>query len=96
MFLAEVGREPHNGARIGAGRVCDELSKVVEIESAYGRELTWEELPERRASRIADYSSGDVLDVEGHDRFIDWFFDAGARLRDAVDTVASEVQAQAL
>lgn len=61
------------------------------IEELYGAPLSWEELPERRASRIADYADGDVADIESHDRYIDWFFDSGARLRAAIEAVAAEV-----
>jgi hypothetical protein len=53
--------------------------------------LSWEELSERRASRIADYTDGDVMDTEEHERYIDWFFDAGERLRRAIDSVAGEI-----
>jgi len=52
------------------------------IEAAYGRALAWEELPNRRACRIADYK--DACSVNDHDRydeFITWFIDAGTRLR---------------
>jgi hypothetical protein len=55
-----------------------------DIEAAYGSPLTWEELPGRRASRIADYSDGDVVNVDQHDEYIDWFFNTCGRLRDAL------------
>ncbi len=60
-----------------------------EIESTYGSPLTWEELPGRRASRIADYRPGDVANVKEHDTYIDWFFDTGARLRRALSAPAA-------
>ena len=55
------------------------------IEGVYGGPLTWEELPGRSASRIADYGLGDVSNVDEHDEYIDWFFDSLARLRAALD-----------
>lgn len=59
-----------------------------QLEATYGRPLSWEELPNRRSSRVADYKYGcTVTEVERHDEFIDWFFDAGARLRDAIRAV---------
>lgn len=55
------------------------------IEQRYGRPLEFEPLPERRACRIAEYcDDADVTEVERHDEFIDWFFDAGTRLRAAL------------
>lgn len=54
------------------------------IEAAYGRSLTWEELPGRRAYRLADYGEGDVVQAEQYDEYIDWFFDAGTRFRRAM------------
>lgn len=65
------------------------------IEAEYGAELSWEELPERRASRIAVYSDGDVLEGAAHDDYISWFFETGARLRRAVDRVAGEIDLSA-
>lgn len=55
-----------------------------EIEGAYGGALSWEELPERRACRIADYGEGDVTNTNLHDQYIDWFFDSGTKLRHAL------------
>jgi hypothetical protein len=59
------------------------------IESVYGGHLSWEELPGRRARRIADYNTGDVTDAEAHDSCIDWFFDSGTRLRSAIQAAAA-------
>ncbi|MDP8900327.1 MAG: DUF4268 domain-containing protein [Actinomycetota bacterium] len=61
------------------------------IEAIYGAPLSWEELPDRRASRVADYEEGDVANTDLHDRYIDWFFDSGHRLRQAIDGVVSEL-----
>jgi hypothetical protein len=55
------------------------------IESSFGGSLSWEELPGRRACRIAVYGEGDVLDRERHDAYIDWFFDTSMRLRNALE-----------
>lgn len=58
------------------------------LESVYGRPLTFEELPDRRATRVAEYlESADVSDVNRHDEFIGWFFDAGDRLRRALAAI---------
>jgi hypothetical protein len=63
-------------------------SHQVQIEQAYGRSLTWEELPTRRACRVADYKDGCNITEEGRfSEFIDWFLDAGARLRKALSAV---------
>lgn len=58
------------------------------LESEYGRPLTFEELPDSRACRVAEYlDEADVTAVERHDEFVDWFFDAGERLRQALAAV---------
>ncbi len=58
------------------------------FEAAYGAALSWEELPNRRASRVAAYKEGcAVTEVERHEEFVDWFIDAGARLRAALSTI---------
>jgi hypothetical protein len=60
-----------------------------EIEQVYGGELAWEELPSRRACRIAAYKNGGctILDQNRHDEYIDWLLDTGDRLRKALATV---------
>jgi hypothetical protein len=59
-----------------------------EFESAYGRELSWEPLDHARMCRIADYRhEGDVTFTDRHDEYIDWFIDAGVRLRLATAAV---------
>ena len=60
-----------------------------QVEAAYGRPFFWEELPNRRACRIADYKDGcKVTEEERYDEYIDWFLDAGTRLRNALKAVA--------
>ena len=62
------------------------------IEQVYGSRLSWEELEGKRACRIADYGDGDVANVDQHDAYIDWFFDRGGRLRQAVESAAEELR----
>jgi hypothetical protein len=61
-----------------------------QIEAAYGGPLSWEELPGKRASRIAAYTDGDVAHIEDHDKYIEWFFDACGRLRSSLQEPAAE------
>ena len=70
------------------------LARRSEIETVYGSPLEFQELPGKRACRIVEYGNGEVKDVERHDEFIDWFFDRGERLRQAIDSVADEVKAE--
>lgn len=55
------------------------------IEEAFGGSLTWEPLPGKRACRIAVYREGDVLHIDQHDEYVDWFLDTNARLRTALE-----------
>lgn len=64
------------------------LSQRDQFEAEYGRSLEWEELPNARASRIADYrDDSDVSFEDRHDEFISWFIDAGVRMRRAVGAI---------
>ncbi len=83
---------------LDAGRVAQVFeflsSQRDDIESEYGGPLVWEELPSSRASRIADYADGDVVNVDQHDAYIDWFFDSGTRLRNALNGPLSGLVSQ--
>lgn len=70
------------------------LEKKDEIEVAFGEPLSWEELPGRRACRIAVYGEGDAANTDDHERYIDWFFDTGVRLRRALAGPTSAVVIQ--
>lgn len=59
-----------------------------ELESSYGGPLVYEELPDRRASRICEYGEGDVLDTDRHDEMIGWFIERSQRLRTALAAAA--------
>ena len=61
------------------------LAKKELIENVYGRPLSWEDLPGRRACRICDYAPGDVTQEDEYDQYIEWFIDAQDRLRKAID-----------
>ena len=61
-----------------------------QFETAYGRQVEWEDLPHRRACRVADYK--DDSTIEQQERFaeyVEWFIDAGQRMRSAVAAVGS-------
>lgn len=67
-------------------RLFDQLAEQKDlIESDYGSPLAWEELPGRRACRVADYSDGDVTSHDQFDTYIGWFIDSGDRFRKAFD-----------
>lgn len=58
------------------------------FEAAYGRPIDWEELSGRRACQIADYrENSSVADEAQHAEYVDWFLDAGIRLRRALAAV---------
>ncbi len=62
-----------------------------EIEASYGAPLVWEDLPGKRACRIADYGQGDVSNGDRFDEYVDWFFDTGTRLRAAIGAAAKRL-----
>jgi hypothetical protein len=59
-----------------------------QIEKLYLKALSWDELPHRRACRIAEYrENSSVMDVDNFEEFIKWFIDAGIRLRGALSSI---------
>lgn len=59
------------------------------FETAYGRPLEFEELPGKRACRIAEYTEGTIDNSEDWDSYIDWFIDAGERMRNAIAAISN-------
>jgi hypothetical protein len=57
------------------------------LEQAYGRGLTWETLPGRRAYRIADYRPGSITEPDDWSNYMEFFLDAGLRMRRAMSAV---------
>lgn len=62
-----------------------------EIDDRFGGDLSWEELPGKRACRIAAYGTGDVVNESQFDEYIDWFFETMGRLREAIDWAATTI-----
>ena len=81
-FYVDLGTPEASAAQFEALQVQQDL-----VESLYGAPLSWERLPDRSAYRVADYSEGDITQVEEYAFFIDWMIDAQERLRRAVNTV---------
>jgi hypothetical protein len=71
-----------------ASRFAGLVARRSEIETSFGGALSWEELPGRRASRVAAYRDGDVTETAAYDEYIDWFIETGTRLRSALDPYA--------
>jgi len=75
-------------------RIFEALQKYKdEIEQQFGGSMSWDPLPNRRACRIAVYSSGDVTQSDSYEDYIDWFIDVGTRFRAALDPYAPAVAA---
>jgi hypothetical protein len=73
-------------------KIFEELqSRQEEIESIFGAPLSWEDLPGKRACRIASYASGAVTEVERHGDYISWFIESGTQLRSRLGACAVEV-----
>ncbi|WP_206665874.1 DUF4268 domain-containing protein [Pedococcus bigeumensis] len=58
------------------------------VERAYGQPLNWQELPERKATRVADYLlDADVSVEENWNHYLEWLLDRQTRLRGALAAV---------
>lgn len=55
------------------------------IETAFGDVLEWDYQEGRKACKIVFYNDGKVEDFANHDSYVDWFIEAGERLRSALD-----------
>ncbi|MFM8303988.1 MAG: DUF4268 domain-containing protein [Actinomycetota bacterium] len=61
------------------------LAQRDQIETDFGRPLTWEELSNRRACRIFAEHPGSVTDDEHREEILDWMLDQHGRLTHAFD-----------
>lgn len=60
----------------------------MKIEEVYGHSLDWQDLPNRKATRVAEYlNDADVTDEEQWDQYLDWLLDRQTRLRDALSAI---------
>jgi alkylated DNA nucleotide flippase Atl1 len=64
-----------------------------ELQDAYGRPLEWEDLPARRACRIADYTVGHITHRGEYLGYLDWFVDSLARWQRVLGKVAPQLKA---
>jgi hypothetical protein len=81
-FYVDLGSPEASAAQFDVLALQQDL-----VESIYGAPLSWERLPDRAAFRVADYSEGDITQVEDYAFYIDWMLDAQERLRRAVNSV---------
>ena len=89
------GRRLRHELYIDCGDAEENLALLRSIESqreafegSYGRALSFEELPEGQACRIAEYrDDADVSHTDRHDEFVAWFVDCGERLRAALRAI---------
>ena len=58
-------------------------SQRMEIESDFGGQLEWDDLPSRRACRIYISSEGDVTNEAEHEQCVQWMISSLQRLRTA-------------
>jgi hypothetical protein len=63
----------------------------VRVDAAYGSPLSWEPLPGRKPSRVADYREGIIERRGEHDHYVAWFIDSQERLRAAIGSVVTLV-----
>jgi hypothetical protein len=69
-------------------RFEDLLAKREEVEQAYGGPLEWQDLPQRKSTRLADYLEGaEVNDEARWDEYVAWMLDRHSRLRNALAVV---------
>jgi hypothetical protein len=81
-FYIDLGTPEASAAQFDALQLQQEL-----VESFYGAPLSWERLPDRSSFRVADYSEGDITQVDEYAFFIDWMIDAQERMRRAINGV---------
>lgn len=75
-------------ADLNLARYGSLLVRKGEMEAAYGGALDWQELPDRKATRVADYLPDvDVTTEDRCDEYLAWSLDRHSRLRAALAAV---------
>jgi hypothetical protein len=57
------------------------------VEASYGGPLEWQELPGRKATRVADYLPDADVTEDDWDQYLAWLLDRQTRLRAALTSV---------
>ena len=75
-------------AEINLARFTSLMAQRATVEQVYGGALDWQELPGRKATRVADYlPDADVASEEHWDQYLDWLLDRQTRLRNAIAAI---------
>jgi hypothetical protein len=75
-------------AAINAARLKALLGRREQMELAYGGPLDWQELPGKKATRVAEYlTAADLGSAGDWDAYVDWLLDRQTRLRAALAAV---------
>lgn len=75
-------------AAINTARLRAILGHRGEMESAYGGRLDWQELPGRKATRVAEYLAGAELgSADDWDAYVEWLLDRQTKLRGALAAI---------
>ena len=83
-------------AQVNAQRYEIALENRQRIEAAFGGPLSFEELPEKKASRISVYMEGAASEEEKWPQYIDWLIKTQERMRTAfIDTGVLDEMASA-
>lgn len=70
--------------QVNAQRYRIALENRQRIEAAFGGPLSFEELPDKKASRISVYMEGAASEVQKWPQYVDWFINTQERLRTAL------------
>jgi len=63
------------------GSYSELKASKADFEMAAGGPVTWEDLPARKAARVALYRPGDIEAAEQYSTFIEWFIESQRQLR---------------
>jgi hypothetical protein len=85
-LLSELHFEDRDPA-VNEARFTAAQARKAELETAYGRALSFEPLVGNKGCRIGEYRPGAIEQTEAWDEYIEWFMDAQVRMRKAVAAI---------